>query len=229
MKHFTLTDLVFTLTACLLLGSLVTVAATGSAAKADRTLCASNMKSLGEATFRYTADNKGYLPESGFMKDNWKRKIIPYLIGKDTADLKKAIPYFHCPADRNKLPSYMRNNPSYIGKNSFCANIYVIDIKGVDVNNDHVKNGQELKKLYGPDTIILFAEDHTKRNSIGQGPSVRFDKKGEYEYPEQAQAGYHGGKNNYLMLDGAVEFDKYENTVNPYFNKWITRFVYSLF
>ena len=105
----------------------------------------------------------------------------------------------------------------------------MIDIKGVDVNNDHVKGGQELKKLYGPDTIILLAEDHTKRNSIGQGPSVRYDKKGEYMYPEAAQKGYHGEKNNFLMLDGAVEFEKYEDTVNPYFNKWITRFVYSYF
>ena len=84
----------------------------------------------------------------------------------------------------------------------------------------------ELKKLYGPDTIILFAEDHTRRNSIGLGSSVKFDRNGEYEYPEEARNGYHGDNNNFLMLDGAVEFERYKNTVNPFFNKWITRFVY---
>ena len=229
MKHFALTELIITLAVCVLLGCMVSATASVNNKKAAETMCAANLSQLGKAVFKYTADNKGYLPESGYMQDNWQRKLIPYLIGKDTTDLKKSRPFFLCPADSNQLPSYQRNNPSYIGKNSYCANIYVIDIKGVDVNNDHVKGGQELKKLYGPDTIILLAEDHTKRNSIGQGPSVRYDKKGEYMYPEAAQKGYHGEKNNFLMLDGAVEFEKYEDTVNPYFNKWITRFVYSYF
>lgn len=100
----------------------------------------------------------------------------------------------------------------------------MIDIREVNLDNDHVNGGQELKKLYGPDTIILFAEDQSRNNSIGQGPSVRFDRKGEYGYPEEARKGYHGDKNNFLMLDGAVEFDRYENTVNPNFNKWVIRF-----
>ena len=158
------------------------------------------------------------------MNDNWQRKVIPYLIGKNETDLKKSIPFFHCPADVTLLPSYMRNKASDIGKNSYCANAYVIDIREVDLDNDHVNGGQELKKLYGPDTIILFAEDQSRNNSIGLGPSVRFDRKGEYGYPEEAQKGYHGNKNNFLMLDGAVEFDSYENTVNPNFNKWVIRF-----
>lgn len=229
MKHFALTELIITLAVCVLLGCMVSATASVNNKKAAETMCAANLSKLGKAVSGFTADHNGYLPESGYMQDNWQRKLIPYLIGKNTTDLKKSRPFFHCPADSNQLPTYQRNKPAYIGKNSYCANIYVIDIKGVDVNNDHVKGGQELKKLYGPDTIILLAEDHTKRNSIGQGPAVRYDKKGEYMYPEAAQKGYHGDKNNYLMLDGAVEFDTYENTVNPYFNKWITRFVYSYF
>ena len=230
MKHFTFTDLIFTLAAVLLLGCLVTTAASGSLASKNATVhCAGNMKKLGVVTYLFAEDHNGRLPETGFMTDNWKRQLFPYLIGKNESDLKKSVPFFHCPADANRLPAYMKSNPAHIGRNSYCGNIYVIDIKDVDVDNDHVKGGQELKKLYGPDTIILFAEDHTRRNSIGLGPSVKFDLKGEYEYPAEAQAGYHGGKNNYLMLDGAVEFDRYENTVNPYFNKWITRFVYRRF
>lgn len=222
MYRFTLTELVCTLTALLLCCSAVAITTARKKSQTDVIRCAENMKKLGQATFMFAKDHNGRLPESGFMNDNWKRKIIPYLIGKDASDPAEAVPFFHCPADKNKLPAYMKSK-SYIGKNSYCANAYVIDIKGVDLDNDHVKNGQELKKLYGPDTIILFAEDHSRRNSIGRGPSVRFDRKGEYEYPLPAQTGYHDGRNNYLMLDGAVEFDTYENTVNPFFNKWIIR------
>ena len=223
MKYYTLTDLVFTLVVLLFSCTLITAAVGKAGSKMEVTQCADHMKKLGQATFQFAADHNGRLPESGFMNDNWQRKVIPYLIGKNEADLKKSIPFFHCPADVTLLPSYMRNKASYIGKNSYCANAYVIDIKGVDLDNDHVKGGQELKKLYGPDTIILFAENHNRRNSIGQGPAVNFDRKGEYAYPEAAQSGYHAGKNNFLMLDGGVEFDTYENTVNPFFNKWIIR------
>jgi len=228
--HYTLTDLVFTVGAVALTGCLIAAAAGRSADKAEVSQCAFNLKKMGQAAFRYTDDHNGRLPETGFLDKNWQRKLMPYLIGKD-AELKKAVPMFHCPADTTPLPSYMGKNPKYIGKNSYCGNAYVIDIEGVDLDNDHVKGGQELKKLYGPDTIILFAEDHTRRNSIGQGPSVKFDRKGEYEYTipngtvktDPGKAGYHGGRNNYLMLDGAVEFETYEYTVDPFFNKWIIR------
>ena len=231
MKHFTLTELIFTLAAILIGGCLFAAAAGRSANQEEVSQCAFNLKRLGQAAFRYTDDNNGRLPETGFLDKNWQRKLMTYLIGKD-AELKKALPMFHCPLDRTPLPSYMARNPKHIGKNSYCGNAYVIDIEGVDLDNDHVKGGQELKKLYGPDTIILFAEDQTRRNSIGQGPAVKFDRKGEYEYTipngtvknDPGKAGYHGGRNNYLMLDGAVEFETYEYTVDPFFNKWIIRF-----
>lgn len=231
MKHFTLTELIFSLAAILLGGCLLSAAVGRTAEKSEIALCADNMRNLGTAAFRYTDDHDGRLPETGFMDKNWQRKLIPYLLGKDPGDLKKSVPLFHCPADKNALPGYMAKNPKYVGKNSYCGNAYVIDIEGVDLDNDHVKGGQELKKLYGPDTIILFAEDHTRRNSIGQGPSVKFDRKGDYEYTipygtaetDPGKAGYHGGRNNYLMLDGAVEFETYSYTVDPFFNKWIIR------
>ena len=230
MKRFTFTDLIFILASILFCGCLIVPAASRVSDKAEVSQCAFNLKKLGEAAFRCTDDHNGRLPESGFMDRNWQRKLMPCLIGKD-ADPKKAVPMFHCPADRTPLPGYLARNPKFIGKNSYCGNAYVIDIEGVDLDNDHVKGGQELKKLYGPDTIILFAEDHTRRNSIGQGPSVKFDRKGEYEYTipngtmenDPGKAGCHGGRNNYLMLDGAVEFETYEYTVDPFFNKWIIR------
>ena len=231
-RNYTFTDLVFTLAAILLCGGVLAATVQNTAGKSNVVRCAENMKNLGSATFRYAEDHNGRLPESGFLKDNWKRSIIPYLFTKKGQDITKAVPFFQCPADKNQLPAYMGKNPSYVGKNSYCANAYVIDIRDVDLDNDHVKGGQELKKLYGPDTIILFAEDHSRNNSIGLGPSVKFDRKGEYEYTvpwgtvknDPAKRGYHGSKNNFLMLDGAVEFDRYENTVNANFNKWVIRF-----
>ena len=223
-RNYTFTDLVFTLAAILLCGGVFAAAVHNASGKSEVVRCAENMKNLGTATFRYAEDHNGRLPESGFLKDNWKHSLIPYLFNKKGQDINRAVPFFQCPADKNQLPAYMRKNPSYVGKNSYCANSYVIYIREVDLDNDHVNGGQELKKLYGPDTIILFAEDQSRNNSIGLGPSVRFDRKGEYGYPEEAQKGYHGNKNNFLMLDGAVEFDSYENTVNPNFNKWVIRF-----
>jgi prepilin-type processing-associated H-X9-DG protein len=229
MRNFTLKELLIVVSLTLLLGNLVSIAATKKSKEAEIFQCAFNLKKLGTAIFSFTNDNDGFLPQSSYFKDNWKMKIMPYLLGKDAKNVKKAIPYFTCPSNKSKFPQFMQNNPSYIGQNSYCANAYLIDIDSVDVNKDYSDNAQNLKKIYGPDTIIFFAEDHTKNNAIGLGPSIRIDKAGDFEYPTEAKNGYHNLKSNYLMLDGGVEFNEYLDTVNTHFNKWIIRFEYRRF
>jgi prepilin-type processing-associated H-X9-DG protein len=228
MRNFTLKELVIVVFVTILSATFVSTAATKRSKEAELAQCAFNLKKLGATIFSYTNDNKGFLPETSYLKDNWKMRIMPYLLGKDAKDVKKAIPYFTCPSDNNKLPSFMKTNPNYIGKNSYCGNAYVIDIENVDIDNDHAK-GYEPKKISSTDLIILLAEDHTNKNTIGLGPSIRFDRKGDFLYPIEAQKGYHDNKNNYLMLDGGVEYKTYQHTVNPFFNKWIVRFEYRPF
>ena len=38
---------------------------------------------------------------------------------------------------------------------------------------------------------------------------------GEYSYPDSARKGYHNGRNNYLLLDGGVEFWTFHETFYP--------------
>ena len=141
MRNFTLKELVIVVCLTILSSTFVSTAATKRSKEAEIAKCAFNLKKLGVAIFSFTSDNKGYLPETSYLADNWKMKILPYLLGKDAKDTKKAIPYFTCPSDNNKLPNFMKGNPNYIARNSYSANGYVIDIKNVVWYTQNKKRG----------------------------------------------------------------------------------------
>ncbi|MBO5762013.1 MAG: hypothetical protein J6S53_10790, partial [Lentisphaeria bacterium] len=99
-----------------------------------------------------------------------------------------------------------------------------IDIKNIDNNRDDYISTRKLSSIDGPDTVILYAENHNGKNTIGGALSVSWDQKGKYLYPDAAQKGYHGnGMNNYLLLDGGVEFYSYKETLFP-MNFWLLKY-----
>ena len=80
-----------------------------------------------------------------------------------------------------------------------------------------------MKDLWGPDTIILYAEDHNAGNTVGANASVKWNRPGTYKYSERDSDARHDlGRSNYLMLDGAVESRDYDTTNTPE-DLWIIR------
>ena len=224
-KYFTLTELALVLMV-LMLGMVMTVSAVTRWKPSPAILvCASNLKKLGEATFMYADDHGKFLPGTGVMENNWKMKLCPYLkIGTAPKWDPSAYSVFHCPADKNTPPVYVREVPVYRAKNSYCANLFIIDFDLEDKNSDSQTGGRNLKDLWGPDTIILYAEDPAAKNMVGQGASVKWNRKGVFEYSARNSERCHDFKrSNYLMLDGAVEYKEFEETNTPE-DLWVIRY-----
>ena len=197
-KYFTLMELALVLSV-LMLGMVMTVSAVSRWKPSSSLIaCAANLKKLGQATFMYADDHAKFLPGTGVMENNWKMKLFPYL----------------------KISA----KPKWDPKNSYCANFFIIDYDLEDKNGDSLSGGRNLKDLWGPDTIILFAEDHAAQNMVGLGASVKWNRKGAFEYPARSSGRCHDLKrSNYLMLDGAVEFKEFEDTNTPE-DLWLIRF-----
>ena len=224
-KYFTLMELALVLSV-LMLGMVMTVSAVSRWKPSPAILtCAANLKKLGQAAFMYADDHARFLPGTGVMENNWKMKLFPYLkIGTAPEWDPAAYSVFHCPADKNTPPPYMQDVPVYRAKNSYCANFFIIDYDLEDKNGDSLSGGRNLKDLWGPDTIILFAEDHAAQNMVGLGPSVKWNRKGAFEYPARSSGRCHDlNRSNYLMLDGAVEYKEFEDTNTPE-DLWLIRF-----
>ena len=224
-KYFTLMEFILVLTV-LILGTVMTVSAVTRWKPSPTILaCASNLKKLGEATFMYADDHGKFLPGTGVMENNWKMKLCPYLkISTAPQWEPSAYSVFHCPADKNTPPVYMREVPVYRAKNSYCANLFIIDFDLEDKNADSMTGGRNLKDLWGPGTIILYAEDHAAQNMAGLGASVRWNRKGVFEYSARNSERCHDLKrSNYLMLDGAVEYKEFEETNTPE-DLWVIRY-----
>lgn len=215
-RYFTLTEVILVVTVMLIAGSMYGFFISKARRDAAGVKCAENLFKMGKATFRYAADNKGELPYASWDEVNWKTQIARYM--------EKEKNVFLCPADKNKMPLYMEKDPFYKGHVSYTANHYVIDIRNFDSNNDDFITTRKLAGIDGPDTVILYGENHNGRNSLVGALSVNWDKKGKYFYPEAARKGYHSeGNNNYLLLDGGVEFYTYGRTLYPE-NLWLLKY-----
>lgn len=216
-KYFTLTELVIVFAVVLLGSSLYGFFISKAKRDAQAVKCAENLFSMGKATFQYASDHGDDLPSAGEGHDSWKLQIAPYLGIKDPSEPGPAGKFavFHCPSDRNELPRYMKEDPFYLGKNSYSANLYAIEAKNLDLNGDGRYTTRKLKSIDGPDTVLLYVENHDRKNAVGSGLSVNWNRRGEYSYPDSARKGYHNGRNNYLLLDGGVEFWTFHETFYP--------------
>lgn len=220
---FTLTELLFVcfvLTFCTVMTAATIKRWKPSAAQVT---CAANLQKMGVATFQYCKDNGNFLPGTGVLESNWKMKLVPYLKIKSQKWDPAAYSVFRCPADKNIPPVYKKGIDVYRGKNSYIANFFIIDYDVEDVNGDTFAGGRNMKDLWGPDTIILYAEDHNAANTVGANASVKWNRPGTYKYSERDSDARHDlGRSNYLMLDGAVESRDYDTTNTPE-NLWIIR------
>jgi hypothetical protein len=220
----------FTLTELLLVCFVMTLGVAMTAATVKRwkpsaaqVACAANLQKLGVSTFQYCKDNGNTLPGTSRLENNWKMKLLPYLQIKSQKWDPAAYSVFRCPTDKNIPPVYKQGVNVYRSKNSYSANFFIIDFDEEDLNRDTFAGGRNMKDLWGPDTIILYAEDHNAGNMVGATASVRWNQPGAYAYSSRDSDARHDlGRSNYLLLDGAVESRNYEETNTPE-DLWIIR------
>jgi prepilin-type processing-associated H-X9-DG protein/prepilin-type N-terminal cleavage/methylation domain-containing protein len=188
-RGFTLVELLAAVAVLGLLASLAWPALRAGYDEAERMKCTSNLAQLGKGLLLYAADNGMSLPQTMHESDSWTNSLQPY-VGKNLV--------MTCPADevRGRTRTYAMND--YLSA-APCGAEY-LSVLGLT----------RLVNVEKPSQTVFFAE-LSRTHGTGSVPDhlhlAEFD--GGDIPPEifQAYVGVerHGGRSNYLFLDGHVE------------------------
>ncbi len=159
-------------------------------ASAHQTACLQNLKQIGQASQLYAAERQTVVPwcatNEGGAYEYWWQALAPYADG----DLK----IFHCPSDKNFLPTEMSRTLSYgwnynlVGHGNTDPEYHPDDFRRL-IQFD--RPGETLIATDGPGGLASNQEDSW--GYIDGNPWHTADPK------------RHNGKGNALFLDGHVE------------------------
>lgn len=188
-RGFSLVELLAVLTALGMLGSLAWPALRAGQSEAGKMKCASNLAQLGKGMLLFAADNQMTLPQTMHESDSWTNSLQPY-IGKNLI--------LTCPCDevRGRTRSYAMND--YLSS-APCGAEYLSALRLTRLLNVERSSQTvffaELSRTYGTGSV----PDHLHLAEFDGGdiPPAVFQS---YVGVER-----HGGKANYLFLDGHVE------------------------
>jgi prepilin-type processing-associated H-X9-DG protein/prepilin-type N-terminal cleavage/methylation domain-containing protein len=188
-RGFTLVELLVAIAMLGFLASLAWPALRAGHGEAERMKCASNLAQLGKGMLLFAADNGMMLPQTMHEADSWTNSLQPY-VGKNLV--------LTCPGDevRGRTRTYAMND--YLSAVP-CGAEYLSALRLTRLVN-----------VERPSQTVFFAE-LSRTHGTGSVPDhlhlAEFDG-GEIP-PEvfQAYVGVerHGGRANYLFLDGHVE------------------------
>ncbi len=195
-RAFTLIELLVTLGIVATLSALLFAAIGPSRDQADRTGCASNLRSIYLALSSYATDNNGFLPPQ--VDDNSGRDWSGQLV--DGNYVSEAA--FTCPADRDgrAVDGTPRSYAINSGKWTFRLNGYQSPWPASPYDPP--------KKLsIIPATVMLVGENHGTNGLLPSSASVAVVGIPAFEGLDALATNTHGEKgSNYVFADGHVEF-----------------------
>ena len=228
---FTRLDLLVVTGVVLFLGGWLGYACLGEHGRRWR--CASNLSALGRALHGYAGEHGGMLPPAsvnvGKVQSTWDLDVFtflqPGLAKDDNAQLAATVPgYFACPSDRlahaGTIRSYSmaghdmsaQNWPpgphSATGVGLTWDKPSVSRLLGEDaLAHPETLPGVNLSVIPAPADTALLAEVIAPENALGKLPwaAVAGSAASGQALPDGG-ATFHGGRFNYLMVDGHVEW-----------------------
>lgn len=217
-RGFTLVELLVSVAVIAVLAGIVTSIARGSMVKARAIECSAKLKSLGTATLLYSQEHQEQFPRSfhsagAHRQPGWAASIAPYL-GADPAEIETHWErvfqtYFRSPADKTTDPFIY----------SYALNVHFeLDPDGDDYTGSPT-TWRRVHQVPSPGSTIL----------MGQPKPVKFGDHlmchqwtGIQAAKNALSHDIHGGKANYLFVDGHVETLRVEETFDPSnkINRW---------
>lgn len=234
---FTLVELLVVIAIIVILASLLQAAVLKARAAAQVTACASNLRQIGNAMTMYVGDNNGYLPyaadfseptRSGISFDDLLsaydgRELTQAEMRAGIAPESKASRLWRCPADKARADEGTR------------LRTYVMNRGGRGLYGVHTPNGitdglgysRRIWEIENPSNTIAITEIALNRWSSGaeayrrQGSphSVFIDSPAGQSGLKAFLSGglptidLHGGRWNYLFVDGTVRTLRGEDTI----------------
>jgi len=208
---FTLVELLVVAAVITVLAGITAASVRSAARRANAIKCAATLKSLGTATLLYTQENQDQFPRSfhsagAHRQPGWAASIAPYLgvvgtqIESDWPGVFNAG--FRCPEDRTSDPFVY----------SYGFNVHFeLDPDGDDYTGSPA-TWRRLEHCPAPAGTIL----------IGETRPVRFGDhlmchqwSGIQGAKNALNHAVHGGRANYLFLDGHVEMLRVDETFAP--------------
>lgn len=217
-RGFTLVELLVVILLLVALGGITAVSIRGALRRADAVQCAGKMKSLGVATLLYTQEQDGQLPRSfhsagAHRQAGWARSLAPYL-GASEEQIENQWPalfddWFRSPVDAT----------SDVRIYSYGLNVHFeLDPDG----DDYIGSPATWRRLHqspNPAATIWMAQP----KPVLYGDHLMCHQWSGLQAAKNAlNHSVHGGKANYLFLDGHVEMLRVEETFDPVrkINRW---------
>lgn len=205
---FTLVELLVVMTVMGCLASVALPSLKAGYDEAGRIKCASNMAQLGKGMLMYAAENEMCLPQTMHESESWTNTLQPY-VGKNLV--------LTCPCDevKGRERTYVMNDylsPEPCGAEYLSA-LHLTRLVNVQKPSQTVFFA-ELSKTYGTRSV----PDHLHLAEYDGGPIP------EAVFKSYVGVERHGGKANYLFLDGHLESLSWEK-VKVLINQSGARFI----
>jgi len=177
--------------------------------------CASNMRQLGLAFAGYLTDHNGEFPRSfhsagTHRQPGWAASIAPYLgipdIGDPVLWAQNFNKFYRCPEHQEKNPAIY----------SYAMNVYFEMDPMVDSYPGYPETWRRMGLLQQPSQTILLAETHP----LPFGDHIMVNFCSSPNDMKVALAKRHGGRLNFLFVDGSVRRFTPQDTFNCGVNLW---------
>lgn len=196
VQAFSLIELIAIVGIVIVLTALAFPLVTKARGAAQAIRCTANLKQIGGGLQSYINDHDGRLIPGAMLPDGWYwfHALEEYLGGTEVDRLSSARPKWQlCPSQNVPVKSYVTVgygwNHSYFGLSSF---------------DDPVGKGynSRLAEVTHPSQTVIVGDSV----DVDVDPTSAGNFRYRYLYPQSGlRARRHGGKGNYLMLDGHVE------------------------